>query len=245
MVVLENGTFAGTIGGGALEWQAQARAQALLRQDHPGIHRIDQALGPDLGQCCGGRVTVDIEVFTPSDLSRAQSRLLTEPDSRTPILLFGAGHVGRALVVALAPLPFAVTWNDTRPGAFPKVIPGAVVTTDASTRDVLSRAPEGAQVLVMTHSHALDLEICAQALADSRFASVGVIGSATKRARFVSRLTSMGLPRDRINALRCPIGLPGLGGKEPSVIAVSVAAESLMLRAQDLQGQSVARRRAR
>jgi xanthine dehydrogenase accessory factor len=285
MIVRPDGAFSGSVGGGTLEWQALAKAQAMLGKSERAVHLADQTLGPDLGQCCGGRVTLAIEVFDRSDredvaalaaaeqagpitveavrtggryarrivpegsatASAGAERFIERFGERRPtILLFGAGHVGRALVLALAPLPFRIVWNDERPGAFPPAIPANAEPTGEAPLAVIARAPAGAQALVMTHSHALDLAITAAALANPGIAHVGLIGSATKRARFVRRLTEQGLPADRIAALRCPIGLPGIGGKEPAVIAAAVAAECLALRDARSIGQNrpAARRRA-
>ncbi len=285
MIVRSDGAMSGSIGGGTLEWQALAKAQAMLATGERAVRVLDQSLGPDLGQCCGGRVMLAIELFDQSDrqevaeLAAAEragpfmveavqsdgryvrrmihadaiaagtgaQRLVERFGERHPtILLFGAGHVGRALALALAPLPFDVIWNDERPKAFPPAIPANAEATGEAPLAVLARAPAGSQALVMTHSHALDLSIAAAALASSRIAHVGLIGSATKRARFVRRLAEQGLPADRIAALRCPIGLAGISGKEPAVIAAAVAAECLALREARSIGQnrSAARRRA-
>ncbi|KAF0128746.1 MAG: xanthine dehydrogenase accessory factor, partial [Xanthobacteraceae bacterium] len=148
---------------------------------------------------------------------------------RPTIGLFGAGHVGRAVVLALAPLPFSVVWHDSREGAFPKAVPANVTLMRGDPAESLARLPDGAQILVMTHSHAEDLAIVAAALSPARFAHVGLIGSQTKRARFVKRLAALGLA-EAASQLRCPIGIGGLSGKEPAVIAASVAAECLILR---------------
>lgn len=269
MIVRPDGAFLGSIGGGTLEWQVLAKAQAMLAKGERATRVIDQALGPDLGQCCGGRMTVAVEIFNRSDLpqvtdlaaaeragpivvetvlagERFQRRIvgpraaLDRPGptsfidhfgERPPtILLFGAGHVGRAIILALAPLPFHVVWSDERPGAFPAAIPANAEATGLPWTELLAGAPEGSQALVMTHSHALDLEIVAAALSGNRIGHVGLIGSATKRARFVRRLTERGLSAGRIAALRCPIGIGNIRGKEPAVIAASVAAECLALR---------------
>lgn len=229
MIVTPDGDFSGTIGGGALEWRALAKAQAMLERGEVGPVAIDQALGPDLGQCCGGRMRLAIEVIDQSRLAEVEKRADGEIELLDPIVLFGAGHVGRALVLALAPLPFEVTWVDERPGAFPAIVPGRTRLDRGPALDALARAPDRAQVLIMTHSHALDLDLCAGALSTGRFASVGVIGSATKRARFTTRLTAMGFSREDIAMLRCPIGLPSLTGKAPAVIAASVVAEALLI----------------
>jgi xanthine dehydrogenase accessory factor len=142
------------------------------------------------------------------------------------IFLFGAGHVGRALVLALAPLPFAVTWVDSRREAFPRATPSNVsVLPSTDPGEVAASAPPGALAVIMTHSHAMDLAITARALAVKHVPYVGVIGSATKRARFLSRLRSAGLVESELCRFVCPIGLSGIRSKLPAVIAASVAAD--------------------
>ncbi len=149
-----------------------------------------------------------------------------------PLFLFGAGHVGRALVTALAPLPFRVTWVDSRAEAFPPDLPAnATAELCEPQRYAVERAPADGFFLVMTHSHAIDFEVCEAVLRRGDAAYLGLIGSRTKRARFLSRLTARGLPAER---LECPIGVPGIGGNEPAVIAASVAAD-LLRRAEALQ----------
>jgi xanthine dehydrogenase accessory factor len=270
LVVRPDGGFTGSIGGGTLEWRAIALAQAALAD--PGgpramIRRF--ALGPELGQCCGGDVHLLIEVLGPdareriADLARWETSgafatratltdkgaerwmlkeavvpgtatfdggVLTEGfgEQQRSLFLFGAGHVGKALVFALAPLPFAVTWIDPRPDAFPGFVPGNVTpTAEPDPLTVLAPAPHGSFVLAMTHSHALDLAVVHAALADPRFAYVGVIGSKTKRARFTRRLAEAGVPAARVAELVCPIGVEGIRGKLPAVIAASTVAELL------------------
>jgi xanthine dehydrogenase accessory factor len=149
----------------------------------------------------------------------------------TPVLLFGAGHVGRALALALAPLPFDLRWIDPRPEAFPaRAPPNARMVSPADPTAELSAAPDGALIAVMTHSHPLDLAIVSAALAARRFRYVGLIGSATKRARFLSQMRAAGLSEEALDGLTCPIGVAGVGGKEPAVIAAAVAAQLLMFR---------------
>lgn len=271
MIVHPDGSFTGTIGGGTLEWQALALAQGMLgRADGPRAEIRRFALGPELGQCCGGRVDLLVELFGPAerpavaDLAARESagpfattgtvtsagvarRVADSPmaagtadfaegivregfgDARRPLLLFGAGHVGRALVLALAPLPFAVTWIDPRADSFPAHLPANVdACTAPEPAARLSVAPEGAFVLVMTHSHALDLDIVATALKSGRFPHVGLIGSDTKRARFEKRLAELGIPADGIASLVCPIGIPGIDSKAPAVIAAATVAELLV-----------------
>ena len=149
-------------------------------------------------------------------------------DPRWPVWLFGAGHVGRALMLALAPLPFDVTWIDERADAFPAAVPANVrPLPSADPAAEIARAPAGALVVVMTHSHARDLAIVHAALAAGRFGYVGLIGSASKRARFTRRLREAGVPEARIAELVCPIGLPTIASKHPAAIAAGVAVQLL------------------
>jgi xanthine dehydrogenase accessory factor len=154
-------------------------------------------------------------------------------ESTTSVLLFGAGHVGRAVVIALAPLPFAVRWIDSRPEQFPLYIPQNVVTvcTDAAERE-LAGARGDAMVVIMTHSHPRDFEITAAALRQGTFAYVGLIGSDTKRARFANFARRLGIPEEQIERLVCPIGMPQVKGKEPAIIAAALAAQLLAAREQ-------------
>jgi len=149
----------------------------------------------------------------------------------TPLLLFGAGHVGRAVVLALAPLPFAIRWIDSRPDQFPQYAPQNVVTvrTDAADRE-LDEAPRDAMVVVMTHSHPLDFDITVRALQQDTFDFVGLIGSETKRARFVNFARQIGVTESQIDRLVCPVGIAQIKGKEPAVIAAALAAQLLIVR---------------
>lgn len=274
MVVRPSGGFHGTIGGGALEWTALEAAQAALEAGRGPAQRRSLALGPELGQCCGGRVEWRIETFDARDLEdlsslaiaevagaariRARLRLdgrveralasgsgamgrssrragedeWSEPlgTSAPVVLLFGAGHVGRALALALAPLPFAVRWIDPRRDAFPAHAPANVALIHSSEpAGELAAAPDGAMVVVMTHSHAVDLEIVAAALAAERFCFVGLIGSSTKRARFLSQMRAAGLSETALGRLVCPIGAPVLESKDPAVIAASTVVQLLIV----------------
>jgi len=154
---------------------------------------------------------------------------LVEPvaEPTRQVWVWGAGHVGRALVAVLAPLPgVAVTWVDVAAQRFPARVPEGVTVLPAADPAVLAdHAPEGAEHLVLTFSHALDLELCHRLLLRG-FRSCGLIGSATKRARFQARLGALGHSRAAIGRIGCPIGDPALG-KHPQAIAVGVAAEFL------------------
>jgi xanthine dehydrogenase accessory factor len=274
MVVRPSGGFHGTIGGGALEWAALDAANAALKAGRGPALRRSLALGPELAQCCGGRVEWRIETFDARDLDDLSAlataersglatlsarlgrdgrveralRATTGEEGRAPganddggwvepigisaraVYLFGAGHVGRALALALAPLPFAVRWIDSRREAFPAHAPQnvALVHTPEPTAE-LAHAPNDALIVVMTHSHPLDLEIVAAALKAERFGFVGLIGSPTKRARFLSQMRAAGLSKDCLARLVCPIGVPGVESKEPAVIAASTAAQLLVV----------------
>lgn len=152
-------------------------------------------------------------------------------EPKTPVLLFGGGHVGRALVAALAPLPFSVRWIDDRPDAFDGARTlGAHTVVSALPEAEMRVAASDAFVIIMTHSHALDLALVAAALSDGRFPYVGLIGSATKRALFERRLAEFGVRADSIARLVCPIGVAGISGKSPPMIAAAVAAELLIQR---------------
>lgn len=292
----------GSIGGGNLEHQATARARALFADVAGPAAFLDRAiLGPDLGQCCGGRLVLLFERLLPrmqASLGRwrdiatagddgvaitavdgasgeqivigpnlsAAAALPPAVRARLPdflfgrarcalidigagaaahvaayvmealrpavddVYLFGAGHVGQAVALALAPLPFALRWIDSRADAFPSIPAGNVAMQTAAHPELaIDDAPPGCFVLVMTHDHGLDLEICDRALRRDDLGFVGLIGSATKRARFLHRLRERGIADAPLARLVCPIGVPGIAGKQPAVIAAAVAAQLLAL----------------
>ncbi len=216
MLVTAQG-YHGTIGGGTLEWLALAEAQSLLCKPN-SIRLLTKSLGPDLGQCCGGRVTLRIETLTENALAELERQ--AEP--LTHLNLWGAGHVGRALVLALAPLPFKITWWDLRDNAFPSHMPANVTCRLGRPQDM-----EPGLVMVMTHSHALDFDIVDFALRQSHFPQIGLIGSDTKAARFHKRLVEAGHQPDALRRLTCPIGLKAIRSKLPAAIAASVAVQLL------------------
>lgn len=264
----------GTIGGGALEFEAVLRAREWLgslplspalspggdrRTVAPRVKRV--ALGPSLGQCCGGAVVLWTEVFEAvpeavagvvargigeiplavkrvlaaargqgvKPVSGLVSGWLVEPvaEAERQVWVWGAGHVGRALVSVLAPLPgVAVTWVDVGAERFPEAVPEGVTVVPASDPALVAdHAPVGAEHLVLTFSHALDLELCHRLL-NRGFKGLGLIGSATKWGRFRSRLRALGHEAQAVARIRCPIGDPSLG-KHPQAIAVGVVAEML------------------
>jgi xanthine dehydrogenase accessory factor len=196
----------------------------------PEIRR--QALGPSLGQCCGGVVHLAFEALGPQDVAGLRARLLPP---LAPLALFGGGHVGQALVGVLATLPYALTWVDSREGVFPPGLPPQVRCehSEPVQAAVESLAP-GSAVLIMSFSHAEDLDVVAACLRRQRARAdlpfIGLIGSRTKWATFRHRLSARGFTEAELAGVTCPIGLPGLRGKEPEVIAVSVAAQLLMRR---------------
>jgi len=219
----------GTIGGGQLEWQAIAQSRQALQglAALPTQQRV--ALGPSLGQCCGGAVELGFEPMSAQDLPLLQQRLTP---ALTPVALFGGGHVGRALVDVLSRLPFALRWIDSRNEVFPTQLPAQVQTehsdpVQAAVADLLPNS----QVLIMSFSHAEDLDVVAACLQRLRkhddLPFVGLIGSATKWATFQRRLTEKGFSQQEMQLITCPIGLAGIDGKQPEVIAVAVAAQLL------------------
>jgi xanthine dehydrogenase accessory factor len=222
----------GSIGGGQLEFQALAAARELLATGptHPLAGQIRrQALGPALGQCCGGAVELRFDYLAgPADLQRLPLTGLP----RVPVAIFGAGHVGRALVRALEPLPFALHWIDSRDDIFPVDLPGVrIEQSDPVARAVAGLAP-GSRVLIMSHSHAEDFELVAACLRRQRetadLAAIGLIGSRSKWASFRSRLRERGFAEPELDRVDCPVGLPGITGKQPAVIAASIAAQLLL-----------------
>jgi xanthine dehydrogenase accessory factor len=167
------------------------------------------------------------------------SREWTERYGRvlTPLFLFGAGHVGRALVLALAPLPFRVSWFDGREEAFPPHIPSNATPIHLGDPEkAVASAPPGAFILVMTHEHPLDLALTAAALSRPDLPYVGLIGSGSKRARFEKRFREIGIADKRIAGLVCPIGIAGVADKDPAIIAAATAAQ--LLQAREAQSRS-------
>ncbi len=282
----------GNIGGGNLEYSAIERSRQLMQTaGRQGFELEQVALGPSLGQCCGGNVTLAYEVLGGDDLLWLDGACAAEPghlilsefsasDGRRTILcgraeardlavalgtdaaaadaapcqlirgasadrfilvrnaaevlplvvLFGAGHVGKALVHILAELPLRVLWIDTRPEMFASTSSSNVEQrASAIPESDVWQAPPGASYLVMTHDHGLDQEICAAVLKRGDFAFLGLIGSKTKRQRFMKEFRSRGLDSKVLDRLTCPIGVAGISGKRPESIAVAVAAQLLQV----------------
>ncbi len=256
----------GTIGGGNLEIAAIKAARQCLR-DNIQTRTLDYILGPDVEQCCGGRVVLELQNIT----SRNNLPQIDRP-AHTPLYLFGAGHVGTALLHTLAPLPFKVQCFDTRPEKCTNIEhgnahnspschpgldpgprslsqdrgPGARVgvtvksgefhsTQNTSVQHytnptgIIASAPGNTLFLIMTHDHNLDYQLVSAILKRSDFTWLGLIGSKTKKARFLSRLEKDGFADEQLSRLTCPIGIEGIEGKEPEIIAASVAAQLLQI----------------
>ena len=247
----------GTVGGGHLEHVAIAQARAILkdasatcvqaacaaddgRVTQPILQPTHQtmrfALGPALGQCCGGVVHVRFEPVRAQDVPALTVRLQqARLSTLMPVALFGGGHVGHALtrlLVSLPNLPFSLTWIDSRDGIFPTGLPSSVVCehsepVQAAVREVAAQS----RVLIMSFSHAEDLDILSACLQRQREQAdlpyIGLIGSKTKWATFRHRLQARGFTPDELAHVTSPIGVPGIAGKQPEVIAVAVVAQLL------------------
>lgn len=269
-----------TIGGGHLEWQAIAHARKVLAAAQPVREVLRYALGPSLGQCCGGVVWLAFEYLDQSDVAWCKA-VLQALETHTPvqrtvslsngltqsaqpvqpvvvkqaaygavsqwavdsntlvdvwpvpdmhIVLCGAGHVGHAITAILATLPVKLSWLDPRDNIWPDKVPVNVHCIQGDADDVID-LPDDAYWLVLTHSHALDMEIIKSVFLHRNFAFLGLIGSKTKKARFISQLSRQ-FPAQLLERLQCPIGLINTSSKEPAVIAVSVVAQLLSLRGQ-------------
>jgi xanthine dehydrogenase accessory factor len=231
MAVFADG-FIGSVGGGQLELQAiQEARRRLAGTDADAVLRYP--LGPSLGQCCGGVMHLLFERVGAGAAQRLAQRLAPQ---RVPVALFGGGHVGRALAAALGPLPFAVRWIDSRDEIFPADLPENVECEHSDpVRAAVADLAAGCHVLIMSFSHAEDLDIVAACLKRQRergdLPFIGLIGSKTKWATFRHRLEQRSFSKQELGQVTCPIGLPGIKGKQPEVIAASVAAQLLQVRA--------------
>jgi xanthine dehydrogenase accessory protein XdhC len=227
MLVTADRAF-GTIGGGRLEWEGLARARELLAAGGEAI-QVELPLGPAVGQCCGGHVTLAVRRADAAVLAEVEAAEALAEAGLPLVLLFGAGHVGRALARALAPLPLRLRWVDGRAHEFPEPPVEGVetVVTDQALVEI-ETAPPGSAFFVLTHSHTLDFTLCDAVLERGDFAYLGLIGSATKRARFERGFRELGIPADRLARLACPIGGSALRDKRPAVIAALAAAELLV-----------------
>lgn len=234
-MLVKRGETVGTIGGGRLELEAIATARAMLGEApdaslaEPRSEHV--ALGPSLGQCCGGAVTLGYASLDAGVLQRWR-----DAAPLFHLQLYGAGHVGRAIATLLATLDASVDWIDEREDAFP---PRSTLRTpwpphirrvcvDVVEAEVRSATP-GAYYLVLTHDHDLDLRITEAILRRGDFGFLGLIGSQTKRARFVHRFERRGIPIETIRRMTCPIGVEGIVGKQPEVLALAAVAQLLQV----------------
>jgi len=249
-----------TIGGGSLEFEVMRRARLMLAEAAGPWRRqvIRAALGPDMGQCCGGQVRVLLECFGPQEddilATLADSHALLHPldgdqplrdagdqgigmDRASkvfvapvavpgrPVFVYGAGHIGRALAPHLVALQLDLHWVDVAADRFPPEIPdGARRVIAADPTVIAAHAPAESLHLVITHNHDLDEAICHRILSGGGFARLGLIGSATKAARFRSRLARAGIDDAALDRLVCPVGLASITGKHPARVALSIAA---------------------
>ncbi len=215
---------AGTIGGGHLEWRAIAKARAALRDPAQWPEEEEIALGASLGQCCGGAVSLRYRRLDEAALADWAAH---EPAS--VIQLYGAGHVGRAIAHLLGTLDVCVQWIDERDDAFPNEPPPSSIERVCvePVEAEVAIAPPGCFYLVLTHQHDLDLRIVEAILRRGDFAWLGLIGSITKRRRFVQQLKQRGMADVSIARITCPIGIDGITGKEPATIAIAAVAQLL------------------
>ena len=228
-MLVSAGEVVGTVGGGHLELKAIERAREMLRTRELAPHTEHYPLGPALGQCCGGAVTLGYHALDAQALARWP---LAAPLFH--LQLYGAGHVGRAIATLLATLDASVDWIDEREDEFPATTtlgsawPEHIrrVCVDAAEGEV-RRAPPGAHYLVLTHRHDLDLRITEAILQRGDFAYLGLIGSKTKRQRFIHRFEQRGIDPAAIARMTCPIGVEGIASKAPELVAVGVVAQLL------------------
>ena len=251
----------GTIGGGHVEFEAIAEARALLngsdtsnpqssqsssqpipsfprRRESTSPYEKRYVLGPSLGQCCGGVMVLQYEIihYEKNSYSRNEyagySLKTPQKSLLQPVALFGGGHVGKAIVNILSTLPLQVMWIDSRDEIFPADLRQNITCEhSAPVQAAVADLPAGSRVLIMSFSHAEDLDIVAACLKRQREKSdlpfIGLIGSKTKWATFRHRLSERGFSEAELAQVTCPIGIDGIKGKEPEVIAVAVAAQLL------------------
>lgn len=231
----EQGTFMlvgrtdlfGTIGGGALEYIVIEHARRMIANEQ-AEEAMDVPLGPEIGQCCGGRVEVSLR-YTDAATREQLAAIVAEEDAALPhVYVFGAGHVGRALAQILAILPVQLEVIDTRREELEGLPAGINARVVAMPEAVVRAAPEGSSYVILTHDNALDFLIAQEALARTDSPYVGMVGSQTKRAKFSSWFKAEGGDTRTLVRLVLPIGQQGLGDKRPEVIAALAAAEIMV-----------------
>jgi xanthine dehydrogenase accessory factor len=214
MIVLAD-RILGSIGGGNLEFEVTKKSREQLSVAEPGPSLASFSLGASLGQCCGGSVQVFLEPWI---------------SSTPPIVVFGAGHVGKALVYLLEGLPHPLIWVDSREEEFPGDCSSKI---DLRVSDLpeseVDECPPDSIYVVLTHSHSLDQTLCERILKREDFQFLGMIGSKNKRDRFRKVLLQKGISQENLDRLQTPIGISDIQGKHPKIIAISIAAQILSL----------------
>ncbi|MFK3780040.1 xanthine dehydrogenase accessory protein XdhC [Agrobacterium sp. NPDC089420] len=215
-----------TIGGGQFEYMAIDHARAMLRTGATE-DRMDIPLGPEIGQCCGGRTLIRFRLITAEIAAALEARLKGETEQQPAVFIFGAGHVGKALAEALSLLPLTLTIVETRESELRDLPSAAASILTPMPEALVQKIPTNGAAIIVTHDHALDFLIAKEALARDDLAYVGMIGSKTKRATFAHWLAGQGEPPSRLTRLTLPIGGAGVRDKRPAIIAALVAAELL------------------
>jgi xanthine dehydrogenase accessory factor len=194
--------------------------------DGQNAANLSIALGPQTGQCCGGKVMLEIRRITDESEGKETDDLLASVKNRHHVYVFGAGHVGSALAKALSLLPLQTILVDTRADLLQSVILPCIKTLHTNhPEEIVNKARSNSAFVVLTHDHALDGRIASAVLERGDFRYLGIIGSRTKRHRFINAFIQTGIPEDRIARLVCPIGGAALRDKRPAVIASLAAAE--------------------
>jgi xanthine dehydrogenase accessory factor len=206
------------------EFLAIAKARELIAENI-ATGALDIPLGPEIGQCCGGRVALDIRIVGSDDRAELLKRAEADDATRPHAYLFGGGHVGHALAAALALLPLRTILVETREEALDDIPPEVETRLTPVPEEAIREAPPRSTFIILTHDHALDFMITAEALARDDAAYVGMIGSKTKKATFRSWYLKNGGDESRLTRLVTPIGGADVQDKRPAVIAAMTAAE--------------------
>ncbi|PYE87285.1 xanthine dehydrogenase accessory protein XdhC [Phyllobacterium leguminum] len=226
MLVAMDG-FLGTIGGGQLEYRTMENARKLIKGDG-GVEAMDIPLGPEIGQCCGGRAQLRFRKVTDTIIEELQARCRAAEETFAKVYIFGGGHVGRALALAMAPLPLSLTLIETREEKLVGLPDRIITRLTAIPEALVETIPPAAALIIVTHDHALDFLIAREALARDDLAYTGMIGSLTKRAKFSSWLAHEGDgDKNWLSRLTLPIGGGAVKNKRPEVIAAMTVAEVL------------------
>ncbi|MGV2018663.1 xanthine dehydrogenase accessory protein XdhC [Agrobacterium sp. 22-223-1] len=225
MLVSQDGLWE-TIGGGQFEYMAIDHARAMLRSGSTE-DRMDIPLGPEIGQCCGGRTLLRFRLITAEIAAALEARVKGEAEQQPSVFIFGAGHVGKALAEVLSLLPLTLTVVETRENELHDLPVNVASVLTPMPEALVAKIPANGAAIIVTHDHALDFLIAKEALARDDLAYVGMIGSKTKRATFAHWLEREGEPMSRLAKLILPIGGNSVRDKRPAIIAALVAAELL------------------